>query len=78
MPIRRLVAGLRPMPGQAEFVGAKVTLRRKKSKLYYDRRPVGQSILVSGHHLTLATNFSFTFMENISRHLRFFLVERPL
>jgi hypothetical protein len=29
-----------------------------KSKLYYDRRSVGQSVLVSGTHLGPATNFS--------------------
>jgi hypothetical protein len=28
-----------------------------KSKLYYDRQPVGQSVLVSGTHLGPATNF---------------------
>jgi hypothetical protein len=31
---------------------------KSKSKLYSDRRSVGQSILVSGTHLGLATNFS--------------------
>jgi hypothetical protein len=31
-----------------------------KSKLYYDRQSVGQSVLVSGTHLGLATNFSFS------------------
>jgi hypothetical protein len=30
-----------------------------KSKLYYDRRSVGQSVLVSGTHLGSVTNFSF-------------------
>jgi hypothetical protein len=32
-----------------------------KSKLYYDRRSVGQSALVSGTHLGLSTNFSPSF-----------------
>jgi hypothetical protein len=31
-----------------------------KSKLYYDRQSVGQSVLVSGIHLGPATNFSFS------------------
>jgi hypothetical protein len=31
---------------------------RKKSKSYYDRQSVGQSVLVSGTHLGPATNFS--------------------
>jgi hypothetical protein len=29
-----------------------------RSKLYYDRQSVGQSVLVSGTHLGPATNFS--------------------
>jgi hypothetical protein len=33
---------------------------KSKSKLYYDRQSVGQSILVSGTHLGPATNFSFS------------------
>jgi hypothetical protein len=41
-----------------------------KTKLSHDRRSVGQSILVSNHHPKPATNFSFTSMENIFRHLR--------
>jgi hypothetical protein len=41
-----------------------------KSKLSYYRWPVGQSVLVSGHHPRPATNFSFTFKENIFRHLQ--------
>jgi hypothetical protein len=40
-------------------------------KLPYDRRSVGQSILVSGHHPGYVTNFSFTSPEYIFRHLRF-------
>jgi hypothetical protein len=31
-----------------------------KLKLIYDRQSVGQSVLVSGTHLGLATNFSFS------------------
>jgi hypothetical protein len=41
------------------------------SMLSYDRRSVGQSILVSGHHLGPATNFSFTSMVIIFIHLWF-------
>jgi hypothetical protein len=33
---------------------------KSKSKLYYDRQSVGQSVLVSGTHLEPATNFSFS------------------
>jgi hypothetical protein len=32
--------------------------RKLKSKLYYDRQSVGQSVLVSGTHLGPATSFS--------------------
>jgi hypothetical protein len=42
---------------------------RAKSELFYDRRSIGQSVLVSGHHLGPATNFSFTFMEIIFKQL---------
>jgi hypothetical protein len=42
-----------------------------KSKLSYDRRSIGRSGLVPGHHLGPSTNFSFTSMENILVHLRF-------
>jgi hypothetical protein len=31
---------------------------KSKSKLYYDRQSVGQSVLLSGTHLGTATNFS--------------------
>jgi hypothetical protein len=34
---------------------------KSKSKLYYDRHSVGQSVLVSGTHLRPATNFSHSF-----------------
>jgi hypothetical protein len=33
-----------------------------ESRSSYDRRSVGQYVLASGHHLGLATNFSFTSM----------------
>jgi hypothetical protein len=51
-----------------------------KSNSSYDRRSVGQSILISGHHLGTATNFSSSSMEILLRHLRlfFFAAERPL
>jgi hypothetical protein len=42
-----------------------------KSELSYDRWSVGQSVLVSGHHLGPAPNFSFTSMEDSFRHLQF-------
>jgi hypothetical protein len=48
--------------------------QKSRSELSYDRRSVGQSILVSGHHLAPATNFPFSSAEIIYRHLRFFLV----
>jgi hypothetical protein len=35
-----------------------VSYSESKSKLYYDRQSVGQSVLVSGTHLGPATNFS--------------------
>jgi hypothetical protein len=38
--------------------------------LSYDRRSVGQSVLVPGHHLGPATNSSFTSIQNTFRHLR--------
>jgi hypothetical protein len=41
---------------------------KSKSKLYYDRRSVGQSVLVSGTHLGPATNFSSSLI--IFRQLR--------
>jgi hypothetical protein len=43
---------------------------RVKSNLTYDRRSVGQSILVSGHHLRPATDLSFSSMEFVLRNLR--------
>jgi hypothetical protein len=45
-------------------------LDNPKSKSLYDRRSVGQLVLLSGHHPGPVTN-SFTSMENIFRHLRF-------
>jgi hypothetical protein len=39
------------------------------SMLYYDRRSVGQSVLVTDLHLGPATNFSFTHLEIIRRQL---------
>jgi hypothetical protein len=44
-------------------------LHKSKSKLYYDRQSVGQSVLVSGTHLAPATNFSPVFLI-IFRQLR--------
>jgi hypothetical protein len=40
-------------------------------KLSYDRRSVSWSVLVSGHHMTPTTNFSFNSTENILRNLWF-------
>jgi hypothetical protein len=45
-----------------------------KSKSFHDRRSVGQSVLVSGHHFGPTTNFSFSSTEMIYRHLWFFYV----
>jgi hypothetical protein len=42
-----------------------------RSNSSHSRGSVGQSVLLSGHHLEPATNYSFTSMENIFRHLRF-------
>jgi hypothetical protein len=36
---------------------------KSKSKLHYDRQSVGQSVLVSGTHLGLATNFSLSLFD---------------
>jgi hypothetical protein len=44
-----------------------------KSKLTYDRRSFGQSVLVSGHHLRPATNLSFSSTEIIFRHIKLFV-----
>jgi hypothetical protein len=47
-------------------------LVKSKSKLSYDRRSVVQSILITGHHLRPATNFSFSSMEFVFRQIRLF------
>jgi hypothetical protein len=46
---------------------------KSKPKLSYDRRPVGQSVLVSGHHLETEAFSSFPSMEIIYQNLRPFL-----
>jgi hypothetical protein len=43
---------------------------RSKPKLSYGLRNHGQSVLVSDHRLRPTTNFSFSFLELIFRHLR--------
>jgi hypothetical protein len=48
-----------------------------KSKLCYERR-VGQSVLVSGHHLGPVTNFSFSSIEIFFGHMPFSVMARPL
>jgi hypothetical protein len=55
--------GLRRSPGVAGYVemlstSTKLLFLWSKRKLYYDRRSVGQSILVAGTHLGPVTNFS--------------------
>jgi hypothetical protein len=50
---------------------------KSKSKLYYDRQSVGQSVLVSGAHLGPATNFSPA-MFNYFRQLQVCWCGRPL
>jgi hypothetical protein len=49
-----------------------------KSKLSYNRRSVGQSVLVSGQHPGHPTSFSFPFTEIIFRYLQFFGMGCPL
>jgi hypothetical protein len=39
-------------------------------RLSLDRRSAGQTVLVLGHNLGPATNFSFSSIEFIFRHLR--------
>jgi hypothetical protein len=51
---------------------------KSKSKLYYGRRPVGQSVLVSGTHLGPATNFSPFFKKLFLDSYGFVDVGRPL
>jgi hypothetical protein len=43
-----------------------------KVKVIYYRRSVGQSVLVSGHHVGPATDFSFSSVEIRLRYLRLF------
>jgi hypothetical protein len=59
--------------------GVRIHLSKSKpeSKLSYNRQSVGQSVLVSGHHLGLATNLYFFSMEIIGRYLRFFKYGAP-
>jgi hypothetical protein len=45
-------------------------------KLSYDRRPVFQSVLKSGHHLGYTTNFSLFSKEIIWTQLRFVIIGR--
>jgi hypothetical protein len=52
-------------PGHYEFCAPLIT-NKSKSELSYDRQSVGQSVLVSGHHLGRATNFSFLFPLKLS------------
>jgi hypothetical protein len=47
-------------------------IQRLKPRLSHDRRLVGQSVLVSGHHVGLVTNFSFSSTEIIYRHWIFY------
>jgi hypothetical protein len=53
-------------------------LAKSKSKLYYDRQSVGQSILVSGTHLGPATNFSPSLFLLFLDSFGFVDVGRPL
>jgi hypothetical protein len=45
------------------FIIIIITAAKSKSPLSYDQRSVGQSVLVSGHHPGITTNF-FLFHEN--------------
>jgi hypothetical protein len=66
---------LRTEPNQLMLFGETVAVccenhtghTKTKSKLYYDRQSVGQSVLVSGAHLGPATNFSHC-------HFAYFLI----
>jgi hypothetical protein len=60
---------------QWNMVMCHVKLRPEKDwkKLFYERRSVGQSVLVSGHHMGTGANFSFSSIEVISRYLNFLL-----
>jgi hypothetical protein len=50
---------------------------KSKLKLSYDRRSVGQSVLVPSHNLGSATNFSFISMIIIFRHLQIYCWGAP-
>jgi hypothetical protein len=58
--------------------GPYLRIQASKSKLFYDRRSFDQCVLVWGHHLETATNFSSSSMEILLRHLRFFTLGCPL
>jgi hypothetical protein len=47
-------------------------------KLPYDSRSGGQSVLVLGQHLGTATTYSLYPMVMLLRHLRLFIIERPI
>jgi hypothetical protein len=44
---------------------------KSRSKLSYDKRSIGQSVLVSGHYRGPANNFSFSYSETLFRCLRY-------
>jgi hypothetical protein len=50
----------------------------RSSKLFYNRRSVGQCKLVSRHHLGPTTNSSFSSIKILFRYFRIFLIWRPL
>jgi hypothetical protein len=54
------------------------TQSKSKSKLYFDRQSVGQSVLVSGTHLGPATNFSLSLFDYFLDSFGFVDVGRPL
>jgi hypothetical protein len=53
-PIQKECKFLKPVSVQKNGV------KKRKSKLLYERRSVGKSVLLSDHHLGPATNFSRT------------------
>jgi hypothetical protein len=59
----------------ANQLSTNTTVRKSKSKLYYDRQSLDQSVLVLGYHLGSATTFSVLI---IFRQSRFVTVGRPL
>jgi hypothetical protein len=54
-----------------------VTDCQDRAKVILDRRTFGHSLLVKGHHLGSATNFSFSSLDVICIHLHFVIMGVP-